>query len=453
MSMSGDIQREAAAIPFCQGYDEATGKLTLRGATHVPDEVYAFAQNHRVEILDASDGTIHALPDDFGTRMGSNLKVAFFSNNRFTAVPRGLRSCSSLEMLALKSCGITEFGENALPPTLRWLMLTDNKIAALPDSIGDLSELQKVALAGNQLHDLPESMQRCKKIGLLRLSANAFTSPPPAWVMQMPALTWYSDAGNPFCAKHAIACDEIAYDALTHGEKLGGSPSSDVYAATESGNARPLAIKIFKGAVTSDGWPEDDMRASLAAGTHPNVMEILGRLTGIPDGKQGIVMKRMEADATSLGKPPTIRSVLRDSFPSGTSFTPAAAERVLSGVAAGMAHLHARNIAHGDLYAHNIMVDSHFKATVGDFGAATIYPPEQKQIREALDMRAFGFLIDDLLAQVPKTNVANEKITKLEKLRDRCLDDDITKRPTFTMIEQEMKPCHARAQPSDRTPG
>ena len=453
MNMSDDIQREAAAIPFCEGYDAATGKLTLRGATHVPDEVYAFAKRYRVEILDASNGTIHALPDDFGTRMGANLKVAFFSNNTFTAVPRGLRSCPSLEMIALKSCGITEFGEDTLPPSVRWLMLTDNKIAKLPESIGDLSELQKVALAGNQLHDLPESMKHCTKIGLLRLSANAFTSPPPAWVMQLPALTWYSDAGNPFCKTPEITCDEIAYDTLTHGEKLGGSPSSDVYAAMQPGNAQPLAIKIFKGAVTSDGWPEDDMRASLAAGKHPNVMEILGRLTFIPGGKQGIVMKRMEADATSLGKPPTISSVLRDSFPPGTEFTPATIERVLSGVAAGMAHLHTRNIAHGDLYAHNIMIDSHSKATVGDFGAATMYPPEQKQIREALDVRAFGILIDDLLAQVPGTNVANEKITKLEKLRDQCLDDDITKRPTFAAIEQEMKPRHARSQSSEWTPG
>ena len=36
-----------------------------------------------------------------------------------------------------------------------------------------------------------------------------------------------------------------------------------------------VAVKVFKGGLTSDGFPADDMRASLAAGTHENLIKIL----------------------------------------------------------------------------------------------------------------------------------------------------------------------------------
>ncbi len=38
----------------------------------------------------------------------------------------------------------------SLPPSLRWLTLTDNRIAALPETLGRRPLLQKLMLSGNR---------------------------------------------------------------------------------------------------------------------------------------------------------------------------------------------------------------------------------------------------------------------------------------------------------------
>jgi Leucine-rich repeat (LRR) protein len=49
----------------------------------------------------------------------------------------------------------------ALPPQLRWLILTDNCISQLPDELGQRPLLQ-LMLAGNRLAHLPESLAQCQ---------------------------------------------------------------------------------------------------------------------------------------------------------------------------------------------------------------------------------------------------------------------------------------------------
>lgn len=63
--------------------------------------------------------------------------------------------CANLEMVGFKSNKINQVSESALPPKLRWLILTDNHIEALPDALGERPRLQKLALAGNRLTHLP----------------------------------------------------------------------------------------------------------------------------------------------------------------------------------------------------------------------------------------------------------------------------------------------------------
>lgn len=42
--------------------------------------------------------------------------------------------------------------------------------------------------------------------------------------------------------------------------------------------------------------------------------------------------------------------------------------RIMTGVAEALEHCHSRHIAHGDVYAHNVLVDAEGKATLCDFG-------------------------------------------------------------------------------------
>jgi serine/threonine protein kinase len=75
-------------------------------------------------------------------------------------------------------------------------------------------------------------------------------------------------------------------------------------------------------------------------------------------------------------------------------FAPADAARLAHGIASVAAHLHARGIMHGDLYAHNILHDGAGGALLGDFGAASLYDVNDR-VRaarfERLEVRAFGY--------------------------------------------------------------
>ena len=65
-----------------------------------------------------------------------------------------------------------------------------------------------------------------------------------------------------------------------------------------------------------------------------------------------------------------------------------------------LSHLHGRGICHGDFYAHNLLVDDHGHAILGDFGAAGFL--EDLPVRQAMRMidcenRALAILREELI--------------------------------------------------------
>ncbi|MFO0033228.1 MAG: leucine-rich repeat domain-containing protein, partial [Cyanobacteriota bacterium] len=156
-----------------------------------PSEIFELADT--LEILNLSGNALAALPDDL-SRL-SKLRVLFCSGNRFTRLPEVLSSCLQLEMVGFKSNSIREVSAAAISPGLRWLILTDNQVSALPEAIGSCTRLQKLMLAGNQLADLPEAMRGCVGLELLRISANRFQSL-PEWLLHLPRWTWLAFGGN-----------------------------------------------------------------------------------------------------------------------------------------------------------------------------------------------------------------------------------------------------------------
>src|SRR3954471_811285 len=75
-----------------------------------------------LEILDLSNNPISSLPKNF-SRL-HKLKIAFFSDCKFTTFPVQLAQCRSLEMIAFKNNNITSIPPNSFPRKLRWLILT-----------------------------------------------------------------------------------------------------------------------------------------------------------------------------------------------------------------------------------------------------------------------------------------------------------------------------------------
>ncbi|MDO8499110.1 MAG: leucine-rich repeat-containing protein kinase family protein [bacterium] len=420
-------------IPFFHSYDPNSKKLTLRGATYFPKAIFNFADD--IEILDAPNGQLTSLPGDFARL--NRLRIALFTNNLFEVVPEVLSECPNLSMLSLKSCRISKFAENALPTKLRWLILTQNHLEKLPTSMGDLTNLEKLSLAGNRLQTLPESMVACKRLGLIRISANNFTEPPPDWLFTLPCLSWYGDNGNPFSEKRLSTKNsllpDIHWDEIEFGDKIGESPSSRVFRGTLKTTGLLIAVKIFKGELTSDGYPADDMSSSVAAGTHPNLIKILGKIIGNPDKNFGLALSLIPATYKSLGLPPDFRTCTRDTFPAKTIFSLPYILTVLKGVASACRHLHSQGIAHGDIYAHNILTDGDGNSLLGDFGAATFYDRSKSSVRERIDVRAFGCLVEDLLGHAEKSN-DTIILKKLTNLRQACTNENMSARPLFADI-------------------
>jgi hypothetical protein len=402
--------------------------------SQLPREILDLADS--LEVLDLSSNPLSELPDDFFCLC--NLKILFLSDCKFVVFPKQLAQCSSLEMVAFRGNGMTTIPEDAFPPKLRWLILTNNRVEALPRSIGQCYRLQKAMLAGNRLTSLPDEMVNCKKLGLLRLSANRIAEL-PTWLFTMPELAFLSWASNPCVPDfdQSFVLGEISWSELSVCEIL-GQGASGIISKAKWGyqNEAEVAVKLFKGEVTSDGVPADEMNACIAAGAHPNLIDPIGEIIGHPEGKRGLVLQLIPPKFTNLGLPPTLESCTRDAFVPGTVFTLGKCMNILRSVASAAAHLHERGIAHGDLYAHNVLVDEAGNALLGDFGAATVYQQSADGGSgiERLEVLAFAHLIEDMLGFVNRDYANEDVLEALHDLQCWCARSDGQDRPLFRDI-------------------
>jgi hypothetical protein len=415
-------------------------KLKLScGLTSFPREILGLADT--LEILDLSGNQLSQLPADFG--LLKNLKIAFFSDNNFAVFPAVLAACPALEMVGFKANRLSAIPEGALSPRLRWLILTDNCLESLPADIGRCGRLQKLMLAGNRLQALPPEMAACRHLELLRISANSLPAL-PGWLLTLPRLSWLAFGGNP-CSKPAAAPRELAlipWHTLRIAEQLGEGASGVIAKADWQHQvlhqpAQAVAVKVFKGAITSDGLPADEMQACIAAGYHPNLVPVLGQISQHPGQCQGLVLALIPPAFRNLGGPPSLSTCTRDTYPAGTIFSLAEVLRIAAGIAAAAAHLHARGYMHGDLYAHNILVDEAASPILGDFGAASPYDREQESLAAALErmeVRAFGCLLDDLLVHLAPDDRAQPQTASLRQLQEACMEEAVSLRPNFAAI-------------------
>jgi hypothetical protein len=445
-----------------------TRRLDLScGLTELPQEVFALADT--LKVLNLSGNRLRDLPHQL-PRL-HKLQVVFASDNDFTALPEVLGDCPALHMVGFKANRIAHVPAAALPPALRWLTLTDNAIGHLPTELGQRPALQKLMLAGNRLQALPDSLQNAQRLELLRVSANRL-SQVPGWLTELPRLSWLALAGNPmgWVCPAGPELPRIAWPNLTHGPLLGEGASGHIYQVQASAWPQPLALKLFKGEMTSDGLPEDELAACLAAGQHPVLTTPVARLTGHPAQAQGLLMPLIPAAHINLAGPPSLQSCTRDVYPPGFQLSAALALRIACDVAGAVAHLHQRGVMHGDLYAHNILIDPvHGQARLGDFGAATRLPTDQPELCQsllALEVRALGCLLEELAAAaLPKAPLtasaqaarvssraaesapdsavadapADEAIQTLQALARDCLSDQPRQRPSAIEVAEALQ--------------
>ena len=420
-------------------------RLNLKaGLKDFPREIFDLADT--LEILDISGNQFSTLPDDFARL--HKLKVLFCSDNLFTALPKVLGRCESLSMVGFRNNQIREVSAASLPPNLRWLILTGNLIEELPPELGRRPLLQKLMVAGNRLKTLPAEMAACTKLELLRIAANQFEVL-PEWLLALPRLSWLSYSGNPFCAEsEARALRDapvalVAWDRLTLQQKLGEGASGVIHQASTNEGAE-VAVKLFKGELTSDGLPYSEMAACMRAGEHPNLITVQGKIDAHPEGTEGLVMSLVGSHYRNLAGPPSLESCTRDVYAPEMRFSLSQALRIALDMASVAEQLHANGIMHGDFYAHNILVNDEGHALLGDFGAACfVLQADAASARglESIEVRAFGCLLEELLERVDVSLVdtlPSDALLNARELKNRCLDKYPPERPSFTVLKHHL---------------
>jgi len=406
--------------------------LTAAGLDRLPEELFGLADT--LEELSLNGNRLRTLPHDLGRLR--RLRVLFCSDNPFERLPEALGDCAALDMVGFKACRITEVPAEALPSRLRWLILTDNRIDRLPHTLGERPGLQKLMLAGNRLASLPDTLAGASRLELLRLSANRFEAL-PSWLTELPNLAWLALAGNPL-GWRVVDTQPLPichWSSLHLGPCLGEGASGRIFRVEPEATAgRALALKLFKGAVTSDGLPADEMRVHRAAGEHPALCSPIAELAGHPDGSQGLLLPLLPPTLQALAGPPSFDSCTRDVYSPQRVFAARAVRAVAASLASALAQLHRRGVLHGDFYAHNVLCNPATQEVVlSDFGAASLLPMDQAGLRRGLcstDVRAWGILVAEMLERTPPQAQGGDELDALRKLVRDCLQPDPSLRPS-----------------------
>jgi hypothetical protein len=411
------------------------------GLTKFPDAIFELADT--LEILDLSGNNLSVLPDDLWRL--DKLRILFCSDNQFVQLPVVLGKCPQLSMAGFKANKINDVPAAALGKSLRWLILTDNRIDELPTEIRQCSQLQKLMLSGNQLTSLPSSMAACSQLELLRIAANRFAEL-PIWLLHLPRLSWLAYAGNPCseaCEKQALhenPITDIDWNTLDILHKLGEGASGFIHQAKWRKTPEKIldvALKLFKGNMTSDGLPHSEKTACISAGSHPNLIDVYGKITCHPAAEKGLLMALIKPDFSNIAQPPSLDSCTRDIYSNETQFALETALRIASGIASVALQLHSKGIMHGDLYAHNILHNDMGDCLLGDFGAASFYSLHDIEHAEALqriEVRAFGCLLQELIARCTDLDDYANMQQALNNLQADCLQHSSAQRPLFKDI-------------------
>ncbi len=142
-----------------------------------------------------------------------------------------------------------------------------------------------------------------------------------------------------------------------------------------------------------------------------------------------------------LGQPPSLISCTRDCYPDGAVLDAGKALTILNGIASAADHLHGKGMAHGDIYAHNILVsaeDGH--ALLGELRRRNSSTVKARHGAAALrSSRSLAFAHHQRrhlgAGQRSRTRPARRG---LQDLRHRCANTDPKSRPTFGEIAEEL---------------
>jgi hypothetical protein len=286
------------------------------GLTTLPD---AIGLCTGLEKLDLGGNDLTTLPDSM--RRLQRLEVLFIQGSRrLKEVPQLLGDLPQLTRLGLRGNGIEAIADDALPPNVQHLILTDNKLTNIDGIFPRLTHVRKLMLSNNHITSLSAAGVRLmQELELIRLANNRLASIPRE-LLTLPNLAWVAVNGNPLShpAPSAVIDVDVSSDDLVIDESrvLGKGASGLVLAGEYKG--QPVAIKNYEASgISSDGRATDEL-AIYSAVSHPALVHATA-IVHRPHPK--VVMEILSSDMHELAGPPTIKEMTRDVYKEGQTFS------------------------------------------------------------------------------------------------------------------------------------
>ncbi|CAI5500499.1 unnamed protein product [Closterium sp. Naga37s-1] len=385
-----------------------------------------------LEHLDLGRNHLSGVPEEIGHL--TKLLTLNLMCNQLESLPDSIGRLTRVFRLGLKSNRLS-----ALPSSIGGmtslveLYLTDNRLTALPDSIGCCTNLVKLQASFNELYALPDTIGHLSRLELLRLAANNLHALPSSLAL-LPRLAWLSLASNPLCPPlppHHEGVEDIPFGDLQLGRKLGDGASGDVYAAVWHGHE--VVFKQFNSETSPDGRAVDEI-AMTAAVDHPHLVQVEATV----EQPHGVVMRRVFGRA--MADPPNGESLLRCRWPPTASYSLATVVAVGKGLASALEWMHARGWAHGDVYAHNVLVDDKDYAILCDYGASFPYPRHSPIPFESHEVRALALLLQGLCTRLsaPETTAELQSREQLGRLIETCVGGTAKERLSFRDVGEQL---------------
>jgi hypothetical protein len=135
-------------------------------------EVVAFALNLEYKVPELSDAEWQKIID-FASKY--NIRWLLLSCNRIRAIPETISTLTNLQQLDLEDNKIRAIPETISTLTnLQQLDLGRNKIRMIPESIAALVNLRSLSLKRNKIDDVPDVLAKMRKLKSLRINKNPF---------------------------------------------------------------------------------------------------------------------------------------------------------------------------------------------------------------------------------------------------------------------------------------
>lgn len=230
-------------------------------------------------------------------------------------------------------------------------------LAGLPAPASPAEIVARLSLASgpdDRRWDMPEirsALSRlCTYDAILRVAGDRFKPQKPDWAL-------LPEIALPLAAIIARATPRIGNYRVA--ERIGVGATGEVFRAIRVCDGTQVALKMARR--SERGNPETRRRLKqegeiVSTLSHPNIVRLLER--GEYDGRMYLAMELLPG------------TTLSERLAQSPALAPAAAIKILCGIAAALAAMHERGVIHRDLHPGNVMVLPDGSARLLDFGLA-----------------------------------------------------------------------------------